>query len=242
MIRKAFRCIGAVVLSIIMLTGTSMSYAMAEEDLLLQLFIWALLDEYGVYSTEELLELFGADSVEELYDAYGTQYGNSNGYAGDANGIVYYDDEGYPVYFDEQSGCYYGLYDDDTAYIVGSANIDGRSRKTLYIPATVGGYPVFDVYDYAFADVTGISNVIIAEGVEWVSSGAFMGCDLESLTLPQSLREIQYNAFAECTNLTEVSFAFGLEYIGVNAFADCSSLRTVILPDSVTEIEYDAFF
>lgn len=243
MMKKCFDRVLAVALSVILLIGSLAPSAMAEDDFLMQLFVLALLEEYGVYSTDELLDLLGADSVEELYGSYGAWDGyDEGGYWGGDDDVAYYDDEGYPIYLDELSGCYYGLYNDDTAYIAGSVNAGGRKQAALYIPSIVGGYPVYDVYDYAFADVAGIGSVTIAEGVERISEGAFAGCGLKSLTLPSSVRDIEYSAFAECESLAEISFSSGLEYIGVNAFAGCSSLRTVILPDSVTEIDYDAFF
>ncbi len=229
----------ALILCVFILSGTYAPTSKAEDDFLLQLFLLALLEEYGLTDIYDLMMLMGVDSLDDLYDLYDEDYyGYDDDYYGDSD-AAYYDNDGYPIYLDIESEFYYGLYTDDSAYIVGYA---GKSQQKLTIPSYVDGYPVYDVSPYAFENLSGVDKVVISEGIERIDENAFSGCDLKTLMLPESLLSIEYNAFADCLSLKEITFAEGLDYIGVNAFAGCTNLRNVILPDSVTEIDYDAFF
>ena len=52
---------------------------------------------------------------------------------------------------------------------------------------------------------TGLTKVIIPEGVEKIDGNAFLYCDkLEEVKLPSTLKEIGEGAFAYCPNLKEV--------------------------------------
>ena len=58
------------------------------------------------------------------------------------------------------------------------------------------------------------------------------------------VKEICENAFRGCTSLTSVTFAENsqLESIGEHAFANCTSLTSIYIPNSVTFIDYGAFY
>lgn len=64
---------------------------------------------------------------------------------------------------------------------------------------------------------------------------------LSSVSLPETLREIQEMAFLGCSTLQEVTLPQGLSRIGAYAFAECNALTRVYLPASVTEIADSAF-
>ena len=72
-----------------------------------------------------------------------------------------------------------------------------------------------------------LEEVILEEGVQSIELCAFDSCtDLQSVSLPQSLREIQSSAFSG-TGLLEADLPAGLETIGSNAFYECFAvLRT----------------
>ena len=66
---------------------------------------------------------------------------------------------------------------------------------------------------------------------------------LKSITLPESLTEINDFAFSGCSALAEVNFAedSSLATIGNAAFYDCGALTQIDFPDSVTSVGQGAF-
>lgn len=98
--------------------------------------------------------------------------------------------------------------------------LGGSSLDTLYIPSSIGGFPVTDIGDNAFMDSTSLFNtvfipssvvniwpgafknysegtssmkkVIISEGVKWIGGGAFYNCtNLEQANLPSTVNTIR---------------------------------------------------
>jgi len=234
-IKNGFKRFLALILCLLIPCGVCTPSAKADEDFLLQLFLMALLEEYGLTDIADLMALIDVEGMEELYELYDEWYG----YYG-SDDAAYYSDDGYPIYLDEKTGYYYGLYTDHMVYIDGYSK--SGTQKDLIVPAYVDGYPVYDIAPYAFEGMKGIGRVVLGEGIKGIDESAFAGCDVQTLVLPDSLEFIEYNAFSECSNLREISFSEGIEYIGVAAFADCTSLQKVVLPDSVIELGYDAFW
>ena len=94
---------------------------------------------------------------------------------------------------------------------------DGEYSGDIVIPETVTHnnvtYKVAGVYQFAF----------------------FMCPDLAKVTMGNSIKEIQYNAFAQ-SGITEVEFGNSLETIGDGAFSSCENLNSITLPNSVTKL------
>ena len=68
-------------------------------------------------------------------------------------------------------------------------------------------------------------------------------CDapnLKKVTLPDTIKSINYYGFCRCKQLDSINFPNGLKYIGQNAFQGCK-LKDVVLPSSVEKIESHAF-
>lgn len=86
------------------------------------------------------------------------------------------------------------------------------------------------------------ADVEIREGTEWIASNAFEYIQtIETVKIPDSVKEIDRLAFAGCLELKSVSFGNGLETIGQSAFNGCSSLEEAALPDSLQELGSSAF-
>ena len=69
------------------------------------------------------------------------------------------------------------------------------------IPATLGGYPVSEIGNYAFFSCGSITSVAIPEGVETIGKGAFYNCgSLTNVSIPDSVVQIKEDAFRSCNS------------------------------------------
>jgi len=82
-----------------------------------------------------------------------------------------------------------------------------------------------------------LREVVLNEGMQCILTCAFLGCEnLQSITLPPTLRYIGCQAFRGCINLREVVLNDGLIQIGEDTFHACSSLQSINLPSTLTGI------
>ncbi len=58
-----------------------------------------------------------------------------------------------------------------------------------------------------------------------IGQRAFSGCDIESISIPNSVKEIGENAFSHCYLLKEISMSSNIEKIGTNAFLGCPQIK-----------------
>ena len=96
----------------------------------------------------------------------------------------------------------------------------------------------------AFVDCSRLSEVEIPDSVVSVGGYAFMGCrGLKSATVPKNVKAIPGGMFQNCDNLEQVVIQDGVQSIGVHAFAFIfgGRLKSVVIPDSVTNIAAGAF-
>ncbi len=84
-------------------------------------------------------------------------------------------------------------------------------------------------------------NVIVPEGTEEISNNAFYGQDFEEITLPQTLKTIDYEAFSFCSSLKQIDIPNSVTFIGYGAFMYCSALENVHLPNNITMIPAFSF-
>jgi len=104
----------------------------------------------------------------------------------------------------------------------------------VVIPDRLNKHPVIGIGDKAFiGNYSQMSSVTIPEGVTYIGSDAFRGCQMESITIPSSVESIGDGAFASCSLLTSVTIPEGVNCIGNDAFLDCIWLADVTIPASV---------
>ena len=87
-------------------------------------------------------------------------------------------------------------------------------------------------------------NVEVEDGTRLIAAYAFLSCkDLHHLILPNSISDIGEYAFKNCTSLNEVDLPEGLTVIRRGTFQDSyvGGTSGFKIPNSVTEIERDAF-
>ncbi len=110
--------------------------------------------------------------------------------------------------------------------------------ESVTIPGTVS-----KIDTAAFASCKNLRHASFVNGISEIGDGAFLDCEsLESLELPRTVKHIGDRAFSGCTSLTSVVLPEGLETVSTGAFADGPmNITMVTIPESVTEIAYDAF-
>jgi hypothetical protein len=77
-----------------------------------------------------------------------------------------------------------------------------------------------------------------------IDQGAFSyRSNLETISIPASVKEIATLAFCNCTALSNITFEQGsqLSSIGIQAFLGCTSLSTIKFPESLRQIQTEAF-
>ena len=134
----------------------------------------------------------------------------------------------------------YKLNDDGSAIITQYSG----SAAALTIPSSLDGHTVKQIGSYAFGKNTTLTSVSIPETVTELEYSAFMDCtSLTAVTIPSGLTKsgsLGSGAFTGCSALTTVQFGSGLTSIP-EALFEGTGLKTITLPESVTSIGMWAF-
>lgn len=114
---------------------------------------------------------------------------------------------------------------------------DSHALKTVKIPSTVSS-----IEQQAFRDCTSLSHIDIPN-LDHLGFQAFQYCiSLRSIDLSGcNLKNIFPKTFDQCTSLETVILPDSVEYIDQGAFFNCSALKSIQLPSSITTISKDAF-
>ncbi len=134
--------------------------------------------------------------------------------------------------------------DFETEIVDGECVVTGYRGTSVdvWLPETIGGYPVTGIGTDAFRENAALKSVRIPTGVTRIQDNAFYICSgLERLALPDGLTHIGARAFYKCAALESVRLPDTLTEIGLWAFGYCHGLTAVDIPDSVTAIGLPAF-
>ena len=119
---------------------------------------------------------------------------------------------------------YVTFVQDDITYVQTSSDevmvYDSRNETTgnLEIPAKVKGYAVTSIGDYAF-----------------------ISCSATSVTIPESVTSIGYQAFSGCSSLTSVTIPDGVTSIEAFAFSTLYKLETITIGSGLRSVEANVF-
>ena len=144
----------------------------------------------------------------------------------------------------EVDGIYYYLNTSDMTATVTSG--DEKYAGDVVIPSSVTyntkTLKVPTIGGYAFSGCTSLTSVTIPNSVTEINRSAFLGCtSLTSVTIPNSVTVIENDAFSGCTSLTSITIPNSVEMIYMGAFMNCTSLTSIMFPNSVTVIGENAF-
>ena len=130
---------------------------------------------------------------------------------------------------------------------------------------------VSDIEAYTFNECSKLEILNIGEGITTINDCVFQGCaklntinfdqntqlssikyrafygcgnssnEVYQITLPDTITEIQSQAFEECYKLQKINIPKKLETIEYRLFRNCLSLSEILIPEGVTTIESYAF-
>lgn len=145
-------------------------------------------------------------------------------------------------------GIIFGLTSFDNTVEV-SMSFSEEGVKSVYVPkslttvvvdrtgaSTLGG----SVVEMVFRGCYMIKNITFGNGVGGIGPSSVSGCaNLQTVSIGKDVEEICDDAFSGCSYLTSVTIADGLQKLG--GFSKCSSLASIHIPNTVTEIYSRAF-
>lgn len=119
-------------------------------------------------------------------------------------------------------------------------NYVGTSRNVV-TPKTINGKAVTKIGDSAFENLR-IKSLVVSEGITEIDINAFNNCEeVETLSLPTTLKKIGDAAFTDFYLIEEVILPENLESIGYLGLAGFTSMKKLVLPESLTTIGHGAF-
>lgn len=87
----------------------------------------------------------------------------------------------------------------------------------------------------------GLTEAKIPAGVETIGVSCFCNTKIETVEIPDSVKEIYRNAFSDCSNLKSVEMPDTVEYLGSGVFFNCNSLTAIHLSNSIKALCAEAF-
>ena len=145
----------------------------------------------------------------------------------------------------ESAGIYYNITGDNTVEVTYSDRNNNTYSGSVSIPETVTNngteYSVTTIGESAFKG-SAVTSVSMPEGITSIDYNAFSGCqNLETVALPESLTIFGFRAFESCKLLKTIKIPSGVTAIPGSCFYCCSSLESVTIPEGVMTIGQYAF-
>lgn len=126
------------------------------------------------------------------------------------------------------------LFNKDKTHLI--AYPQGRNEKTYTVPDGV-----INIGYEAFQGCKMLNSIILPDSVTNIGERAFNSCSsLKEVNL-NMVEYVDRSAFEQCDSLRIVNLSENTKKIGDYAFSGCGSLKTVSIPDSVIDIDGDAF-
>ncbi|MBQ4100306.1 MAG: leucine-rich repeat domain-containing protein, partial [Oscillospiraceae bacterium] len=132
----------------------------------------------------------------------------------------------------------------DSVEVIGACVFNGCTALTeITIPSGAG--TINDSAFYGCSSLTKVTFNISDDGINnlsYIGSGAFAGCGITSIEIPEFVSEIGVDAFANCSSLTTVYLNNReMGSLGPGAFDGCSNLKKIYLPQDKMLLEWQSY-
>ena len=128
---------------------------------------------------------------------------------------------------------------------IGKSAFHARKLKRVYLPSSVENS--YDDGPFSTISIRKSENgaavsddIILSEGTEIIPAHAFEWKYIETVLLPDSVKEIGEYAFAYCRGIKIVRMSSALSTVGKCAFKNCK-IDSIDLPETVVTLASDAF-
>lgn len=95
---------------------------------------------------------------------------------------------------------------------------------------------------FSFAGTEDLESISLPESIRIIEDGAFANCfNLSNVNIPESVTKIGDMAFSNCQQIKEISMPKRVESIGVYAFSNCIKLEKLTINEGLKYISASAF-
>ena len=138
-------------------------------------------------------------------------------------------------------------FEDIFTYTVANneATVTGYSGTdtNLYIPETLGGYPVTRIGPSAFCNCTSQTSIDLPDNLRIIGESAFQGCTrVTSLYMGSCVTTLGAACFADLWSLEKLKIGSSVQTIGDDAFRGLTSAKTLVFSPSVLSVGANAFY
>ena len=145
-------------------------------------------------------------------------------------------------------------------------NINYQALKGCQFEKVIIGEGTKALPDFMFTDCTKLKEVVLPESLEKMGCAVFDGCtslesfivpdnvniesgfslfrdcvNLRYVKLPSNLTIIPQYIFAGCASLESLEIPYGVVELETNMIQGCNNIKSIVVPETVSSIEYDAF-
>ena len=111
------------------------------------------------------------------------------------------------------------------------------NATSVVVPEYYYEYKVVGINSNAFKNKSNIVSISLPNSITDIERTSFRGCtSLKSINIPSSLTSIEENVFYECSSLESIVIPASVTSIGDFAFFNCTSLTSIVIPSTVIEI------
>ena len=145
-------------------------------------------------------------------------------------------------------------------------NVNYNALKGCQFEKVIIGEGTKTLPDFLFIDCTKLKEVVLPESLEKMGCAVFEGCtslesfiipenvnidggfslfrdcvNLKYVKLPSNLTLIPQYIFAGCVSLEYLEIPYGVVELETNMIQGCNNIKSIVVPETVSSIEYDAF-